>query len=363
MVRFGVVKRAFVTFLLVAAACTGTDDGTTPVQTRDAGDAASARDGGPAVRDAGSVRDGGVVVFDAERLATALATHLRECNRELTPAFANHNPQWFDVAYDVDAWTDAMTAYYEWADQSSRVDVDLDRYVACLEGHLMRPTCDDSYRTVAACTSIFVGTQAENRACAQDIECAGDLHCARAFDVECGTCRPLRQLNDACGVERCAAGLTCRNDVCVPFDPPVVKNVGDPCDPTEPNACGTAAQRFGARCLENVCTVPTFSGPGGPCMPGGDEACLDEGYKHRCSTNVAGESGMCELLPGVDDPCRFGNACNLFEARCDEIVGRCVAVSQLGEPCTETRDCSWGLHCGNRRTCQVGPTIPPFCPG
>jgi hypothetical protein len=360
------VRAALLLACVLALACsTEPDDPGTSVR-RDAG-ADVVRDGGaPSDRDGGArVRDGGTIVaFDAERLARALATHLRACTEELTPAFPEQYPSWFAVAYDEDAWTEALTAYYDWADQSSRVDVDLERYAECLEGHLMRPTCEDTFRTIAACTVIFVGRQREDGACAQDIECAPGTHCARDFTVDCGTCRPWRQENDPCGVERCATGLTCDNDRCVPITPPVVMNVGDPCDRTQPNPCGTARQRFGARCIMDRCTVPTFSMAGGPCVAGNStELCLDEGYKIRCSTNVNMERGTCELLPGPGQPCRFGSACNLFEARCDTQVGTCQPVSHHGEACAESSDCSWGLHCGNRRTCAVGPTVPPFCPG
>ncbi|HEY5947447.1 MAG TPA: hypothetical protein VIV40_18215 [Kofleriaceae bacterium] len=101
-----------------------------------------------------------------------------------------------------------------------------------------------------------------------------------------------------------------------------------------------------------------------------DEECVSQ----QCSGGL-GELG-CQVGNCVGDtppdtqPAALGRPCNstygcLSNAYCDSALLECVLLKDVGEPCTQSSECDYGLGCEGSvgaRTCRALPTVGQPCP-
>jgi hypothetical protein len=225
------------------------------------------------------------------------------------------------------------------------------------------PLTDELIPT-AACGNAVVGTVALGGDCASyglfDLnECAGSAYCGGGDSSAClQTCVAFREENEACELTvRCAPGLTCLNDVCVPN---VDAGEGEPCDGPDAPECATNFYCDGASTTEAGACQPTrtsgacassdecsagylcnSSGTctrrkelGDSCVEGENECLLfDFCAAGSCTDEYASEGEPCVPASGELVPCEYGQ-------RCDQALGECVPEKALGEECATRSECA-----------------------
>jgi hypothetical protein len=145
--------------------------------------------------------------------------------------------------------------------------------------------------------------------CTSGNECAGNLQCYN------GTCGLPGGLGEPCSFASCQSALECGPGRCV-----VPAQQGEACDVERP--CSGQA---GLTCGNNVCVPWEFAGPGEPCNDGFGRFCRAAGF---CRANSTLSDGICIAAA------REGEACNEsvgpFCLPWAECVGGVCKVPQYG---------------------------------
>lgn len=217
-------------------------------------------------------------------------------------------------------------------------------FAACVEVKRLR--CLENHTGVGR--ALEDGTLVYDGAAAQ--ECLNQL----AADVECreSDCAPVyrgtQPLGAECrgvGLDECATGY-CRFDGTCPGRCASWVEVGGRCDALEDLRCGVDSL-----CRNSECRAR--SERGGPCRDAFECA---SGLMCSAAQCVARRSLPSGAVCSDSHVCAFGLYCKTYLT-----VGRCVAASGVGEPCTGTIQCHPPLRClGNDgdkgssvRTCEV----------
>jgi hypothetical protein len=172
--------------------------------------------------------------------------------------------------------------------------------------------------TIGACTTAFVGQQAEGQPCNGSAECNDGLTCVGYNAQLEGTCEQPPADGAACGEAPtdggatgvflswkfgdhpdCAPGAYCRSGACK-----AQANAGESCSP--PDGCAA-----GLSCYMGKCSSAGLAGENGACASSGD--CQDG---LRCAFPAGGGAGACLQKENAGAACSqaFGDEC---KGRCD----------------------------------------------
>lgn len=257
----------------------------------------------------------------------------------------------------------------------------------CVDGECVAPLPEgaDCRKALCAtglrCDGTCVRPRQEGEMCAQDSGCAIGLACFN------GACRPPYIESASCNETMpCGPGLTCVDGIC---ETPV-----DPCDPTDDYSCGVfaacrelstrecrAVASPGASCTESpqcgdgywcdngrceqaaaatepcsdgvwceaglACQFPDFvCGP----IPDRGEACaLSLFGPNLCKAGLGCVNGVCQDMPGLDEPCTNDNRCSEpFGCSFERDGSFCKVRREAGEACENDSICADGLFCDYR---------------
>lgn len=217
----------------------------------------------------------------------------------------------------------------------------------------------------------------EGSTCRSNRDCAAGLGCLSAIGAE-GTCVMLRTEGETCILDAPQDGFRFP-DVCA--EPLVCEFDSGLCSQRRPagSECGSDRQCASGKCLNDLeqgeCnTVEDGRCPGRCARPRAQLPRLGEPCENECALDALGRPHSCvdndgqricvaeRTVPGLScDPSRFDGitapSCSDFHGlMCDASTLTCIALPQLGEPCTgdcqplDQIFCSEGSVCEPRRT-------------
>ena len=196
--------------------------------------------------------------------------------------------------------------------------------------------------------------------CVRDGDCLSGLFCSEL------KCVALPQAGTACLSNRCLADSFCDAGECYARKPPGAPCTGDECQASlvcspQSNTCVVEVLALNETCappqrcttgaiclsLTQTCAVPRAEGE--PCGVAAD--C----EPHLTCGGVDGGVGFCERRFPEASTCSSDVDCQL-SAMCED-AGTCVELQLPGEPCSDARQCRWGLC---RETVDGGAVCGPL---
>lgn len=254
-----------------------------------------------------------------------------------------------------------------------------------------RAPCEEGLR----CDGICVRPKQEGQACEGDAGCVTGLACFN------GSCRPPFIESASCNETMpCGPGLACINDICEPAT--------SPCDPNDTYACGVFAScrelstnecqavgNPGASCTESPqcgegywceegrCTVAAARTE--PCADGvwcaaglacqfpdfvcgsiperGDACALSLYGPNLCAAGLGCVDGVCNDLPGLDQPCTNDSRCaEPFGCSFERDGSFCKEKRGANETCENDSICADGFFCDFREnTCAAVYSVGQEC--
>jgi hypothetical protein len=213
----------------------------------------------------------------------------------------------------------------------------------------------------AACPGTCQARGASGASCTSDAGCVSGLQCnggsCRAPGGAGASCEGAT--NVRCGPETIclgADGATMRPGTCRTIEEAFSAALGDTCDPSrqlcvEGAAC--ALTRIAGMSPVFECVAP--SAAGAACRFAIPDACPSGQFCSELDPSALDFDGVCAPAPDAGEACGgiFGRCA--LGSRCVE--GRCVAVSENGEPCAAPAECFSGF-------CEAGTCAEPrLCGG
>lgn len=312
---------------------------------------------GPLPTGDGGSADGGHVGADGSVPADSLSAMAERLGRAHCQRFLECVPQVRDFYADLDGCSDSFSGFWLrvvsiTAAARGGMPASIAAAVDSCEASLPRHPCGGDFVIFNdTCRELFAGEAIRGAPCLDGTECSYGLYCSRASG--CGRCQPLPNLGEPCVAGRCAPGVGCRGDSCVPIvSQGAVCGFSDLCElgnsciligeermcqpkVNEGEACGAGIGQcaLSLQCPDGICRRFEVRDIYEGCTEV-NQACRSGLY---CS-----DAGTCAPVPGIGESCSDAPSCE-DNLRC--LGGSCVALGGQGVACNEDSHCQPGSVC------------------
>lgn len=224
--------------------------------------------------------------------------------------------------------------------------------LACAEARLSQ-SCQDIQNGIDL-PCVLNGTLAGGEACHFSPQCRSGS-CSSDNHGGCGTCVAFAANGTHCDSENlCDVNVDCVAQICMPRGVPTALPVGSACNAQ--SSCPEAAPCIVASAGADTGTCTPIPGEGQPCgfFPGAPSATVCAPPTRCVRPGPSSPTGTCSHIPrpvgglcgsAIGAACEVGAFCN------DTQSGTCELLHTVGQPCQSTDQCTSKLFCSDALSC------------